>query len=183
MTTVLQLLIDRLDTPIGEMLIVADRDGNLRATFWTDHEARMHRALQLQYGTHGFVLEPASNPHDLTKAIGRYFAGELAAIDTLPVQTAGTPFQREVWRALRGIACGTTISYAELAERIGRPKAVRAVGLANGSNPVGVVVPCHRVIGSDGSLTGYGGGIERKRWLLEHESRHADPKFRQKHLF
>jgi methylated-DNA-[protein]-cysteine S-methyltransferase len=183
MTTILQLLLDRLDTPIGEMLIVADRDGNLRATFWTDHEARMHRALQLQYGENGFTLEPACNPHDLTKAIERYFAGDLAAIGTLPVQTAGTSFQREVWHALRGIACGTTISYAQLAERIGRPKAVRAVGLANGSNPVGVVVPCHRVIGSDGSLTGYGGGIERKRWLLEHESKQADQKFRQKPLF
>ena len=89
------------------------------------------------------------------------------------VRTGGTAFQREVWGALREIACGTTVSYAKLAERIGRPNAVRAVGLANGSNPVGVVVPCHRVIGSDGSLTGYGGGIERKRWLLEHEGKHA----------
>ena len=107
----------------------------------------------------------------LTDAIGRYFAGELHAIDSLAVRTAGTPFQREVWRALREIPCGTTVSYAQLAERIGRPTAVRAVGLANGSNPVGVIVPCHRVIGSDGSLTGYGGGIKRKRWLLEHEKR------------
>ena len=183
MTTALQLLIDRLDTPLGEMLIVADCDGNLRATFWTDYESHMHRALQLLYAGNGFALEPASNPHDLTKAIGRYFAGDVAAIDTLPVQTAGTPFQREVWHALREIACGTTLSYGQLAERIGRPKAVRAVGLANGSNPVGVVVPCHRVIGSDGSLTGYGGGIERKRWLLEHESKHAARKLSQKPLF
>ena len=104
----------------------------------------------------------------------RYFAGELAAIDTLPVQTGGTAFQREVWRALREIPCGGTVSYAELAERIGRPTAVRAVGLANGSNPVGIVVPCHRVIGANGSLTGYGGGIERKRWLLEHEGSVSD---------
>jgi methylated-DNA-[protein]-cysteine S-methyltransferase len=81
----------------------------------------------------------------------------------------GTDFQRTVWQALRRIPCGTTISYGELARRIGRPAAVRAVGLANGANPVGVVVPCHRVIGADGSLTGYGGGIERKRWLLAHE--------------
>ena len=85
------------------------------------------------------------------------------------MKTAGTDFQREVWRALRGIPCGTTLSYGELARRIGRPNAVRAVGLANGANPIGVVVPCHRVIGSNGSLTGYGGGIERKRWLLDHE--------------
>ncbi|MBV9266742.1 MAG: methylated-DNA--[protein]-cysteine S-methyltransferase, partial [Acidobacteriaceae bacterium] len=102
-------------------------------------------------------------------AVSRYFSGELEAINALPVRTAGTPFQREVWRTLREIPCGTTISYAQLAVRIGRPSAVRAVGLANGSNPIAIVVPCHRVIGSDGSLSGYGGGIERKRWLLEHE--------------
>jgi methylated-DNA-[protein]-cysteine S-methyltransferase len=171
MGEVLQLLIDRIDTPIGEMLIVADHEGNLRAVDWTDHETRMRRLLGLHYGENGFRLQPARNPNGLTDAIGSYFAGELTAIDILPVETAGTPFQREVWRALRKIACGATVSYAKLAERIGRPTAVRAVGLANGSNPVGVVVPCHRVIGSNGSLTGYGGGIERKCWLLEHESK------------
>jgi methylated-DNA-[protein]-cysteine S-methyltransferase len=171
MTEVLQLLTDRIQTPIGEMLIVADRQGNLRATDWTDHETRMHRLLRLHYGKNGFRLEPTRNPSGLADAITRYFAGELEVIDALPVRTGGTPFQRQVWRALRKIACGTTLSYARLAERIGRPAAVRAVGLANGSNPAGVVVPCHRVIGSDGSLTGYGGGIERKRWLLEHEKR------------
>jgi methylated-DNA-[protein]-cysteine S-methyltransferase len=170
MGEVLQLLIDRIDTPIGEMSIVSDRDGNLRATDWTEHEARMRALLRRQYGENGSRLEPARNPNGLTHAIRSYFAGELKAIDILPVRTAGTPFQETVWRALREIPCGTTISYAELAERIGRPTAVRAVGLANGSNPVGVVVPCHRVIGSNGSLTGYGGGIERKRWLLEHEN-------------
>jgi|SRR5579872_6821188 len=172
-----QLSIDRIDTPIGEMLIVADRDGNLRAIDWIEHEACMRGLLRRHYGESGSRLEPARTPNGLTCAVRSYFAGELKAIDILPVQAAGTPFQQEVWRALRTIPCGTTISYAELAERIGRPTAVRAVGLANGSNPVGVVVPCHRVIGSDGSLTGYGGGIERKRWLLEHESggarRHA----------
>ena len=85
------------------------------------------------------------------------------------MKTAGTPFQKTVWKTLRKIECGHTISYAELARRIGRPSAVRAVGLANGQNPVSVVVPCHRVIGSDGRLTGYGGGLPRKKWLLEHE--------------
>lgn len=171
MTEVLQLLMDRIHTPIGEMLIVADGDGNVRATDWTDHEARMRRLLGLHNGDDGFRLEPTRNLNGLTDAISRYFAGELYAIDALRVQTAGTPFQCEVWRALQEIPCGTTVSYAQLAERIGRPTAVRAVGLANGSNPVGVIVPCHRVIGSDGSLTGYGGGINRKRWLLEHEKR------------
>jgi len=169
MDKVLPLLIDRINTPIGELLIVADHEGNLRAVDWTDHEDRMHRLLQLHYGKNGFRLEPARNPLKVTHAIKSYFAGELAVIDSLPVQTAGTLFQREVWRALRKIACGATVSYAKLAVQIGRPTAVRAVGLANGSNPVGIVVPCHRVIGSNSSLTGYGGGIERKRWLLEHE--------------
>ena len=98
------------------------------------------------------------------------FTGALTALDALPVATAGTPFQRAVWQALREIPCGTTVSYAALAQKIGKPSAMRAVGLANGSNPIGVVVPCHRVIGADGSLTGYGGGLDRKRWLLDHES-------------
>jgi methylated-DNA-[protein]-cysteine S-methyltransferase len=166
----LELLTDRIHTPIGELLLVADRDGNLRAVGWREHEPRMRQLLARHYGGNGIRLQAARNPKGLTDALSAYFAGELTAIDTLPVATSGTSFQREVWRALREIPCGTTISYAQLAERIGRPTAVRAVGLANGSNPVGVVVPCHRVIGSDGSLTGYGGGIERKRWLLAHEN-------------
>ena len=169
MDKILQLLMDRIDTPIGLLYIVADREGNLRATSWSDYEIHLRPALELHYGKKGFIIEPGRNPGGLTEAVARYFAGDLEAIDNLPVQTAGTPFQRDVWCALREISCGTTISYAALAARIGRPNAVRAVGLANGSNPIGVVVPCHRVIGSDGSLTGYGGGIERKRWLLRHE--------------
>lgn len=166
----LRLSIDRIDTPIGEMLIVADLEGNLRAVDWTDYETRMLRILRLHYGENGFRLEPASHPNGLTRAITSYFEGKLTAIDALPVKTGGTAFQREVWRALRSIPCGATVTYAKLAEQIGRPAAVRAVGAANGSNPIGVVVPCHRVIGADGSLTGYGGGINRKSWLLEHEA-------------
>jgi methylated-DNA-[protein]-cysteine S-methyltransferase len=153
------------------MLLVADHDGNLRAIDWTEHENRMRRFLRLHYGENRFRLEPAHGPNNLTGAIDNYFAGDLTAIDTLPVKTAGTPFQREVWLALRKVKCGTTVSYGKLAEQIGRPTAIRAVGLANGANPIGLVVPCHRVIGSNGSLTGYGGGMERKRWLLEHESK------------
>ena len=169
MDKVLQLFMDQISTPLGELLIVGDKDGNLRATSWSDYPTYLRPSLELHYGKNGFNIQSRRNPSGLTDAISRYFAGELAAIDTLSVQTAGTPFQQDVWHALREIPCGTTISYSALAVRIGRPKAVRAVGLANGSNPVGVVVPCHRVIGSDGSLTGYGGGIERKRWLLRHE--------------
>jgi methylated-DNA-[protein]-cysteine S-methyltransferase len=169
MPDVLPLLIDRIDTPIGELLLVADDAGSLRAVDWADYEPRMLRLLRLHYGKNGFHLQPARNPHGLRDAITRYFAGDLAAIDRIPVQTAGTPFQRSVWSALRTIPCGAPISYGTLADQIARPTAVRAVGLANGSNPIGIVVPCHRVIGADGSLTGYGGGLERKRWLLEHE--------------
>ena len=105
----------------------------------------------------------------LEDILGRYFGGNLAALDTVPVELNGTPFQKRVWQALRRIPFGSTISYAELARRIGSPSAIRAVGTANGANPVAVIVPCHRVIGSDGSLTGYGGGLDRKQWLLSHE--------------
>jgi methylated-DNA-[protein]-cysteine S-methyltransferase len=183
MDKVLELLVDRVDTPIGEMLVVLDHDGNLRAADWADHEVRMRRLLRLHYGEGGFKLKSSRNPNDRSRAIRRYFAGELTAIDTLPVRTAGTSFQREVWRALRNIPFGTTVSYAELAGKIGRPTAIRAVGLANGSNPVGIVVPCHRVIGSNGSLTGYGGGMERKSWLLEHEASTLMIRLRQQSLF
>lgn len=169
MPEILELLIDRIDTPIGEMIVIADREGNLRVIDWTDHEARMLKFLERHYGKGKFKLTPAINPGGLSQAIRNYFNGDLTAIDNLPTKTNGTSFQRQVWQALRKIPLGTTISYGELAKRIGRPKAVRAVGLANGSNPIGVIVPCHRVIGSNGSLTGYGGGLNRKRWLLEHE--------------
>ncbi len=166
----LQLIIDRIKTPIGEMLVVADHNGNLRAVDWADYEPRMMRLLTRHYGANGFKLEPRKNPHGFADAINRYFDGDLSALDSLPVKTAGTPFQCAVWGALRDIPFGTTVSYAGLAQKIGKPTAMRAVGLANGSNPVGVIVPCHRVIGANGSLTGYGGGIDRKRWLLDHES-------------
>jgi methylated-DNA-[protein]-cysteine S-methyltransferase len=103
------------------------------------------------------------------EAFQRYFNGDLRALDPLPVHPRGTPFQERVWKALRSIPVGSTISYGELAGRIGSPKASRAVGAANGANPISVVLPCHRVIGSGGSLVGYGGGLERKVWLLKHE--------------
>jgi methylated-DNA-[protein]-cysteine S-methyltransferase len=164
-----EFLIDRLPTPAGEMIVIADAEANLRVIDWTEHEDRMKLLLDRQYGRGNYTLKPARDPGGLTSAMRRYFKGDLSVIDKLPVKTAGTPFQRSVWKALRKIECGRTISYAELARRIGKPRAVRAVGLANGQNPVSVVVPCHRVIGSNGSLTGYGGGLPRKKWLLEHE--------------
>jgi methylated-DNA-[protein]-cysteine S-methyltransferase len=170
----LALLVDRLPTPIGELVIVADRDGRMRAVDWTDHEARLRRLLDRYCGKAGYRLGKARDPGGLTTAMRAYFRGDLAAIDSLPVATNGTAFQQGVWRALRRIPRGRTISYAELARRIGKPRAVRAAGLANGQNPISIVVPCHRVIGSDGTLTGYGGGLPRKKWLLEHEGALAD---------
>jgi methylated-DNA-[protein]-cysteine S-methyltransferase len=172
MTDILRLSLGRLPTPIGDMRIVADDDGNLRATFWTDHDRDLENFLTRHYSPLRIELAPARDPHGVTSALARYFAGDLHAIDDIPVKTAGTDFQRTVWRALREIPCGTTICYGELARRIGKPDAVRAVGTANGANPIGVVVPCHRVIGANGTLTGYGGGIDRKRWLLDHEGVH-----------
>ncbi|GIK99361.1 MAG: methylated-DNA--protein-cysteine methyltransferase [Alphaproteobacteria bacterium] len=164
-----RLVIDRLGTPLGELLIVADAVGRLCAIEWSDQEDRLRASLRLQNRAGGYVLTPAASATGNGAALAAYFRGDLAAIDELDIADCGTPFQRAVWQALRRIPCGGTVSYAALAQRIGRPAAVRAVGHANGANPVSIVVPCHRVIGSDGSLTGYGGGIERKRWLLAHE--------------
>ena len=169
MAELLEFRIDRLPTPVGELQIVADDQGNLRTIDWTEHEARMRLLLDRYYGKGRYALRPSRNPGGLTAAMRDYFSGNVAAIDTLPVKTTGTPFQRSVWQALRTIPHGTTITYAQLAVRIGSPKAIRAAGLANGRNPISIVVPCHRVIGSNGTLTGYGGGLPRKKWLLEHE--------------
>ena len=175
MLTKLCLYTEMLATPIGELIIICDEEGRLRATDWTTYNERMQRLLARHYGVDAFTLTPGPKKSRPASAIAAYFEGDLHAIDFLPVDTGGTAFQRSVWRALRGIPAGQTISYGELARRLEKPAAVRAVGLANGANPIGVVVPCHRVIGTDGSLTGYGGGLERKRWLLEHERRYDVP--------
>lgn len=165
------LFIDRVDGPIGIMLVFHDTEERLRALDFHDYEPRMRRLLGLHWGQEGrdFVVKNRETPLAIREALAAYFAGDLTAIDAVPVTTAGTSFQREVWGALRKIRPGTTLSYGALAQRLGRPTSVRAVGLANGANPVAIVVPCHRVIGADASLTGYGGGIERKKWLLTHE--------------
>ena len=174
-TETLELQQDEFDTPLGRLTLVADGAGRLCLLGWFEGHARISRALG-EYATKGrVVLRRTSNPAGLSAALRAYFAGQLDAIVSLPVACAGSEFQERVWSALRTIPCGETWSYSELARRIGKPAAVRAVGLANGANPVGIVVPCHRVIGADGSLTGYGGGLERKRWLLEHERARACP--------
>lgn len=172
------LFVDRLATPVGELVIVADGEGCLRAVRWMKELNGLDRLVNLDKELNVSALEPCLNPGGSTEAIARYFEGELHAIDSLRVRADGTPFQREVWDALRTIPCGQTTSYSALARQIGRDAAVRAVGLANGANPVAVVVPCHRVIGAGGALTGYGGGLERKRWLLAHEGCVSGPLFR-----
>ncbi|MBV9748752.1 MAG: methylated-DNA--[protein]-cysteine S-methyltransferase [Acetobacteraceae bacterium] len=160
------LFLDRLPSPIGTMLVVHDA-ARLRALEFDDCEARLNELLRLHYGA--YTLDEARAPERIRQSLARYFAGDLRAIECVEVATGGTPFQREVWAALRRIPAGTTMSYGGVALQIGRPRSVRAVGAANGDNPVSIVVPCHRVIGADGSLTGYGGGLARKRWLLTHE--------------
>jgi len=163
---------DAVISPIGEMLIVADEQERICVLDWRDYEDRMHAYLHRQYGPEGegYVLHQRALPIAIREALDAYFGGNIGVLDSIPVHSRGTEFQQEVWAALRAIPGGTTTSYGALAAKLGRPNAMRAVGLANGSNPVGIVVPCHRVIGSDGSLTGYGGGLERKQWLLLHES-------------
>jgi len=159
--------LDRLATPIGIALLVTDAEGALRALDWEDYEHRMRELLRLHYGAVELSERPA--PAAMKAALSGYFDGDLAQLASIAWRVAGTPFQRKVWTALATIPAGTTQSYGALAARLGMPKAVRAVGHANGSNPISVVLPCHRLIGADGSLVKYGGGLERKRWLLRHE--------------
>ncbi len=158
---------EQFPTPTGTMLLLTDDEEQARALDWEDFAARMHQLLRLQYGV--VRLEPKAGASRVRRAIEAYYEGVLTAVSDVPVQTAGTAFQREVWAALRRIPMGETTTYGRIAVQLGRPKAMRAVGVANGANPVSIIIPCHRVIGANASLTGYGGGIERKRWLLRHE--------------
>jgi len=159
--------LDRLMTPIGIALLVTDAEGQLRALDWDDYEHRMRELLRLHYGAVELCDRPA--PTVMKTALSAYFEGDLDQLSRVAWRIAGTPFQQKVWTALAKIPAGTTMSYGAMAARIEMPKAIRAVGHANGSNPISVVLPCHRLIGADGSLVKYGGGLERKRWLLRHE--------------
>jgi methylated-DNA-[protein]-cysteine S-methyltransferase len=157
----------RMETPIGPIRL-ALRDGDLCALGFEERWAGHLRHLERRFGPIRTDEAPAGRMNAI-ESLERYFTGRVDAIDSLTVDVSGTPFQRRVWSALREVPAGRTISYSALARRIGRASAVRAVGAANAENPVAIVIPCHRVIRSDGSLCGYGGGIERKRWLLAHE--------------
>jgi methylated-DNA-[protein]-cysteine S-methyltransferase len=151
-----------IESPIGSLTLVA-RDGLLT-------NVSMHEQRHVAPPPDDAVTDDAWFK-DVAQQLDAYFSGELSTFD-LDMDLIGTPFQRSVWAQLCEIPYGETISYGALAQRVGNPNASRAVGLANGRNPIAVIVPCHRVIGADGSLTGYGGGLERKTWLLEHESTH-----------
>ncbi len=153
-------------TPLGTVTIAVDGE-RLRGLCFSDYWHEVRRSLERWRGR--LELGRATDPAGVGTRLRRYFDGDLAAIEEICVDPSGTEFQRRVWSALRKIPAGRTASYRELAMSIGHPEAVRAVGAANGSNPIWLVVPCHRVIASDGTLGGYGGGLDRKRWLLEHE--------------
>jgi methylated-DNA-[protein]-cysteine S-methyltransferase len=155
----------RHPSPLGEMTL-AFHDGTLCALAFSDRWAAAERALARRFAT---PARATADARAVTRLLDAYFAGECGALDGIVVETGGSAFQRAVWAALRRIPVGSTTSYGELARSIGAPTAVRAVGAANGANPVSLIVPCHRVIGADGSLVGYGGGLDRKRWLLTHE--------------
>lgn len=159
------------DTPLGAMIAVADSD-RLHLLEFVERDALPAELRRLAKGAGGRIGPGRTAVTDRAEAqIGAYFGGGLTAFD-LPLALHGTDFQQQVWRELQRLPAGTTISYAELARRIGRPSAIRAVARANGANQFAVVIPCHRVIGSNGGLTGYGGGLWRKRALLDHETRH-----------
>jgi methylated-DNA-[protein]-cysteine S-methyltransferase len=160
-------LVDRLATPIGTARVVTDAEGWLRAFDWEDHVERIRQLLRLQYGA--VDLQESRAPKAIRSALRNYFEGDLEALQKIEWRIAGTPFQRKVWTALPSIRAGTTMTYGAFAAALGSPNAMRAVGHANGSNPISLVIPCHRLIAADGSLVKYGSGLERKRWLLRHE--------------
>jgi methylated-DNA-[protein]-cysteine S-methyltransferase len=169
----LALSIGTMDTPLGKFLLVGDDQDVLHAADFADCEIRLRKLLDRRLGRSGYQLASGQVPATITAALEAYFAGDLAAIDRIPVKAGGTAFQNAVWTALRTITPGRTLTYSQLADKLGRPRSARAVGHANGANPFSIIVPCHRMVGADGALTGYAGGIGRKRWLLDHEARHT----------
>ncbi len=164
--TAVKLWLSRIRSPLGRILLVSDGEA-LRALDFDDCEDRMHRLLRRYCGRHTLVEAPGAG---FAEPLRAYFEGDVAALAQIPVRADGTAFQRLVWAGLRRIPAGETVTYGQLAERIGRPTATRAVGTASGANPIAIAVPCHRLIGADGRATGYAGGIARKEWLLRHEA-------------
>ncbi len=169
MPTAAGFIYSQIPSPLGTLLLICNEEGVLGGLHFGGDEARMHQQFSRHHGEGGYTLASGPAPATITEALEAYFAGDIEAIENIPVLADGTEFQQRVWAALRRIPAGNTATYGQIAREIGQPTAVHAVGLANGSNPIGIVVPCHRVVGADGKLTGYAGGLERKRWLLDHE--------------
>jgi methylated-DNA-[protein]-cysteine S-methyltransferase len=168
----LETFAEIIDTPIGSIFAVGRSRGTLCLVEFADCPARIDRGLH-RLGLRRSTIGRGELSPVVKAAFKAYFDGDVAALDGLPVELHGTAFQHEVWLALRRVPPGEVRAYGVFAERMGRPAASRAVGHANGANPLSIVVPCHRLVAADGSLTNYGGGLERKRWLLDHEARHA----------
>lgn len=159
-----------LPTPAGDLRLVFRDETLVSLSFPSEGEAFRER-LRKRFGDVRFA--PLASENEAVRLLRAYFDGDLTALERIGVDTGGTPFQRRVWEELRRIPAGRPIAYAELAQRVGDPRATRAVGAANGANPVPVVVPCHRVVAAGGKLGGYGGGLPLKRWLLAHEEKAA----------
>jgi len=164
----MRLFVERIKTPIGAALITHDGKRLCNLEF---EDRKERRAQELAHHFPDATLERTRERSKFADALARYFKGEVRAIDKLPVAPMGTEFQQRAWAALRRIPTGKTRGYGEQAAALGSPNAARAVGRANGLNPISIVVPCHRLVGADGSLIHYGGGLERKRWLIDHEAR------------
>lgn len=153
-------------SPLGALILASTTSGEVAALDFEDNEARLHTYL----ARHNLAHISGQTPAPVAAALTAYFAGNLAALAQIPVQPSGTLFQLRVWQALQQIPPGQTRSYAQIAASLGQPSASRAIGMANGQNPISLIIPCHRVIGSSGALTGYAGGKARKAWLLRHEA-------------
>lgn len=162
----MELVVEEVESAVGVITLVASGE-RLCSLDYGDCAERMAALLKRRFGP--VELKTAAQPSEHVRRVHAYLDGDFAALDGIEVEMRGTPFQMSVWSALRQVPAGETVTYSEIARRIGRSSAVRAVGFANSRNPIALVIPCHRVIGADGSLTGYAGGLDRKRWLLHHE--------------
>ncbi len=169
-----ELRYETLESPLGPLVLALHGDAMCGLEF-ADALPRLQHWLTRAFGAPPMPppASMASPDSRAARCLARYFAGDVAAIDEVEIDIPGTPFQQRCWQALRDVPAGTHSTYAAQAARLGHPRAARAVGLANARNPIAIVVPCHRLVGADGTLTGYAGGLARKAWLLEHERRHA----------
>lgn len=171
----MSLAVNRVDSPLGPLLIAADDEAIRLIEFASEERSERQLARVSEQIGQAAIERDSPLLARLVEELDAYFAGSLTQF-TVPWRTCGTAFQQRVWRELAKVPCGQTRSYAAMARAIGQPKAVRAVGTANGANPISIVLPCHRIVRSGGALGGYGGGLDRKRWLLDHERAHAAQK-------